>query len=86
ADNLRDVNARVREQVERGVFDIETVKKANEQLIATIEESLQIADQGTVRRAAAERQLVALEAELKKTLAAASARVNRGATAQPARG
>ena len=84
ADNLRDVNARVREQVERGVFDIETVKKANEQLIATIEESLQIADQGKVRRADAERQLVALEAELKKTLAAASARVNRGAA--PARG
>jgi uncharacterized protein YaaN involved in tellurite resistance len=84
AENLKEVNARVRQQVERGVFDIETVKKANEQLIATIEESLAIADQGKARRAEAERQLVALEAELKKTLAAAAARVNRGGA--PARG
>jgi hypothetical protein len=69
--------ARARQQVERGVFDIETVKKANEQLIATIEESLRIADQGKARRAEAERQPVGLEAKL-KTPAATAAPVNRG--------
>jgi uncharacterized protein YaaN involved in tellurite resistance len=83
ADTLKDVNAKVRQQVERGVFDIETVKHANEQLIATIEESLQIADQGKARRAEAEKQLVELEGQLKQTLRAASARV-QGQPAPPA--
>jgi uncharacterized protein YaaN involved in tellurite resistance len=83
ADTLKDVNAKVRSQVERGVFDIETVKHANEQLIATIEESLQIADQGKAKRAEAEKQLVELEGQLKQTLRAASARV-QGRPAPPA--
>ena len=44
AENLREANRTVREEVERGVFDIEAVKQANATLIATIEDSLQIAD------------------------------------------
>ena len=39
AKNLRQVNAEVREQMERGVFDIDTVRLANEELVATIEDS-----------------------------------------------
>ena len=74
AENLQTANAQVRKQVERGVFDIETVKEANAKLIATINESLQIADEGKRRRAAAEHELQAMEAELRQTLAAASAR------------
>lgn len=74
ADNLRSANQQVREQIERGVFDIASVKHANQQLIATIEESLQIADEGKRRRAAAETTLQQLEGELKQTLAAASAK------------
>jgi uncharacterized protein YaaN involved in tellurite resistance len=74
AENLQQANAEVRRQVERGVFDIETVKAANAKLIATIKESLQIADEGKRKRAEAEQQLRACEAELRKTLAAASAR------------
>jgi uncharacterized protein YaaN involved in tellurite resistance len=74
AERLQQVNAKVREQVERGVFDLDVVKQANEQLIATIEDSLRIADEGKARRAAAETQLLALEGELKKTLVSASAR------------
>jgi uncharacterized protein YaaN involved in tellurite resistance len=73
ADNLKDANAQVRQQIERGVFDIETVKKANQTLVATIEESLQIADEGRRRRQEASVQLEACEAELRETLAAASA-------------
>ena len=74
AENLQTANAEVRRQVERGVFDIETVKEANAKLVATINESLQIADEGKRKRAEAEQQLQAMEAELRKTLAAASAR------------
>ncbi len=71
AANLKEANKEVREQIERGVFDIETVKKANQTLIETIEESLQIADEGKRQRAAAEAELKTCEAELRKTLAAA---------------
>lgn len=74
ADNLRETNREVREQMERGVFDIEAVKHANEQLIATIQDSLQIADAGKAKRAAAEEELRKMEAELRDSLAAARAR------------
>ena len=74
AENLRTANAEVRQQIERGVFDIESVKRANENLIATIEESLQIADEGKRKRAEAESQLLTLEGELRKTLASAHAK------------
>jgi uncharacterized protein YaaN involved in tellurite resistance len=74
AENLRAANKEIREQVERGVFDIEAIKKANSDLIATIEESLQIADAGKARRQTAERELLAMEQELKNTLAAAKAK------------
>lgn len=74
AENLQQANRVVREEMERGVFDIETVKHANATLIATINESLAIADEGKTRRAAAEAELVKMEAELRDTLAAAKAR------------
>ena len=74
AKNLRDANKMIREEMERGVFDIEAVKQANADLIGTIEESLQIADEGKARRAAAEEELKKMEKELRDTLAAAKAR------------
>jgi uncharacterized protein YaaN involved in tellurite resistance len=74
AETLKQANAETRRQLERGVFDIETVKKANEALIATIEESLQIADQGKKMRREAVAQLQQCEADLRKTLAAAQAK------------
>lgn len=73
AENLQKVNRQVREQVERGVFDIETVKEAHRRLIETIQDSLAIADEGKRKRADAEQQLLHLEDELKKALVAASA-------------
>ena len=74
AENLQQANKVVREEMERGVFDIETVKSANATLIATINESLAIADEGKARRAAAEVELVKMEAELRDTLSSAKAR------------
>lgn len=74
ADNLRQANAQIRTETERGVFDIQAVKSANAQLIATIEDSLRIADEGRVRRAAAEAELQRMESDLRDALAAASAR------------
>jgi len=74
ASNLRDANKMIRTEMERGVFDIEAVKQANADLIATIDESLQIADEGKRKRAEAEQELQSMEQELKNTLAAAKAR------------
>lgn len=82
AENLRTANRTVREELERGVFDVNAVRRANENLIATVEESLQIADEGKRKRAEAEQQLQSMEAELKETLKSASAR----ATSAPVAG
>ena len=74
AKNLRSSNKIIREEMERGVFDIEAVKAANADLIGTIEESLQIADAGKAKRAAAEVDLKEMEAKLRDTLASAKAK------------
>ena len=76
ADNLREANREVRQEIERGVFDIEAIKHANEQLIATIQDSLEIADAGREKRAAAEEELQKMEAELRESLTAARARAD----------
>ncbi|WP_282021491.1 toxic anion resistance protein [Ruegeria faecimaris] len=74
AANLRESNKVIRQEMERGVFDIEAVKQANADLIGTINESLEIADEGKAKRAAAEQELQKMETELRDTLAAAKAR------------
>ncbi len=74
ARNLRESNKVIREEMERGVFDIEAVKQANADLIATIQESLAIADEGKARRAKAEDELKKMEHDLRDTLASAKAR------------
>ncbi len=53
---------------ERGIIDIETVKKVNEDLISTIEETLRIQREGRQKRQAAEKELVAIEGRLKDAL------------------
>jgi uncharacterized protein YaaN involved in tellurite resistance len=78
ADNLKSANAEARRQIERGVFDIEVVKHANQALIETIEESLAIADEGKRARAVASQELERLEADLRRTLTSASARRSAG--------
>ena len=74
ADNLRTANAEVREQMERGVFDIESVRKANTQLIETINDSLKIAEEGKAKRADAAVELEKMEGELREALIQAKAK------------
>ncbi|WP_291728731.1 toxic anion resistance protein [Leisingera sp. F5] len=74
AANLRQSNEMIRQEMERGVFDIEAVKQANADLIGTIQDSLRIADEGKAKRAAAEADLQKMEAELRDTLASAKSR------------
>ncbi len=74
AVNLRTANAEVRKQMERGIVDIESVKKANQTLIATIEDSLRIAEEGKLKRAEAVEELKITEKELRDALASTKAK------------
>jgi len=74
AEGLREANAEVRKQMERGIFDIESIKKANETFISTLDDSLRIAQEGKEARAAALIELQQTEQELKDALLAVKVR------------
>lgn len=71
AANLREANRTTREQVERGVFDIDAIAEANRELIDTIEDSLKIAEEGRNARSQAQNELRAMESALRSSLMAA---------------
>ena len=68
AENLKIANKKVREQLERGIFDIEVIKKANNTLIETIEDSLRISAEGKEMRAKAIGELAETESKLREAL------------------
>jgi len=72
AKNLKHANKAIREEVERGVYDIETIKRANQTLIEAINESLEITQKGKIAREKAEQELKLLEDQLKSALLEAS--------------
>ncbi len=74
AEGLREANIEVRTQMERGIFDIESIKKANETFIATLDDSLKIAQEGKAARADALVELHKTEKDLKDALLAVKAR------------
>ena len=80
AERLRQGNAEARVQLERGVFDISAVKQANAALVATIEDSLRIAEEAQLGRRAAAKELEAAEAEIRRALTK-----SRATPAQPAK-
>ncbi|MFC2949737.1 toxic anion resistance protein [Virgibacillus sediminis] len=53
---------------ERGLVDIETLKQTQENLMSTIEETLQIQSEGRKKRSEAEKELLGMENELKNKL------------------
>jgi uncharacterized protein YaaN involved in tellurite resistance len=74
AEGLREANREVREQMERGIFDIDSIKKANATLIATLNDSLKIANEGKKAREAAMVELQKTEQELKEAILSVKAR------------
>ena len=68
AEMLRTGSAEVARETERGIVDIETLRKVNDDLIATLEETIRIQDEGHARRAQAEVELLRLQSELRKKL------------------
>jgi len=74
AEGLREANREVREQMERGIFDISSIKKANDTLIATLNDSIKITEEGKKAREVALVELENTEKELKEALLATKAK------------
>lgn len=68
AETLRQGSVSVAQEAERGIVDMETLKKTNMELIATLDEVRRIQDDGRARRAQAEEELGRIEGELKTKL------------------
>ena len=68
AETLRQGSVSVAQEAERGIVDMETLKKTNLELIATLDEVRRIQDDGRARRAQAEEELGRIEGELKSKL------------------
>lgn len=70
SEMLKQASLGVARESERGIVEIETLKKVNTDLISTIEETLKIQQEGRAKREQAEQELVTMENELKQKLAA----------------
>lgn len=72
ADKLHVATVEAAKENERGIVDIETLKHTNESLISTLDEVVQIQQEGRSRRVEAEKQLADMENQLKQKLLEAS--------------
>ena len=70
AELLRQNSTEVAKESERGIVDLETLKKVNADLISTIEETIKVQQEGRIARQNAEAELAGIEEQLKQTLLA----------------
>jgi uncharacterized protein YaaN involved in tellurite resistance len=68
SEALKTATIQITKEAERGVVDIETLTKTNEDLISTLDEIQNIQKEGREKRAAAEAELGRIENELKAKL------------------
>jgi uncharacterized protein YaaN involved in tellurite resistance len=68
SEMLKQGSVEVAKETERGIVDLETLKKVNTDLITTIDETLRIQAEGREKRKLAEQELVQMEGELKDRL------------------
>lgn len=68
AELLRQNSTEVARESERGIVDLETLKKVNADLISTIEETIKIQQEGRAARQNAETELLSIEQKLKEAL------------------
>jgi uncharacterized protein YaaN involved in tellurite resistance len=70
AEMLKVSSIEVAKEAQKGVIDIDTLKKVNADLISTIDETLKLQQEGITRRQEAEQELIKIENELKEKLKA----------------
>ena len=86
AELLKDGSAKVGREVERGVVDVETLRKVNDDLVATLEETISIQEEGRARRIQAEGEIGRLQVELRQKLIELRSRAPQiGGTDEPQR-
>lgn len=68
AEMLKTGTVEIAKESEKGIVEIETLKKVNQQLIETITETLKIQDEGRRKRKEAEVELVKIESDIKQKL------------------
>ena len=68
AQTLHQGSVAIAQESERGIVDMETLRKTNEELIATLNEVRDIQDRGRAARAAAEEELGRIEGALRQKL------------------
>ena len=68
SEMMKDQAIAIEEQAQRGIVDIDTLEQTNRDLIDTIRGVVKVQEEGSSKRAAAERQMEQMTAELKKVL------------------
>ncbi|WML42903.1 toxic anion resistance protein [Neobacillus sp. PS3-40] len=68
AEMLKTNTIETAKENEKGIVDIETLKKTQESLISTLEETLRIQEEGRSKRRIAENELATMEHDLRKKL------------------
>jgi uncharacterized protein YaaN involved in tellurite resistance len=68
AEMLKAGSVEIAKEAEKGIVDVETLKKVNASLIATIEETIKLQQEGRARREQARLEMERLEKELKDKL------------------
>ena len=65
---LKQGSIEIAEESERAIVDIETLQQTNKDIIETLDKVLEIHENGRIKRAEAEKQLVSIEQELKEKM------------------
>ncbi|MDO5545386.1 MAG: toxic anion resistance protein [Eubacteriales bacterium] len=68
AEKLHMASVETAKEAERGIVDIETLKKTNAELIQTLDDVMKIQEEGRVKRQAAEVEMAKMENDLKTKL------------------
>lgn len=68
SEMLKDSTIKIAQETERGIVDIETIRKVNADIISTIDEIVRIQEEGKEKRRTVEVELLEQENELKKHL------------------
>ena len=68
AQNLKTATVETARQMERGIVDVETLEQTNELLLSTIDEVMQIQQEGRQKREEAEQTLLKMENDLKQKM------------------
>ena len=68
AEALHMAAVETAKEAERGIVDIETLKKTNQDLIATLDDVMKVQAEGRQKRLAAEAEMAKMEADLKNKL------------------